>query len=103
MTHNYIKKLENYYTEKPQNLKQAIDQINYRYHLEYKNYHNASKRIIDYSPTLDSYFGLILTKKQYAYKKLAQKYIIKHNMTNYLLVEEKYSNSTKVYRILEVF
>lgn len=92
MTHN-----------KPKTLKQAIDEINLKYYEEYRNYTNASKRIIDYSPSLDSYFGLVLTKKQYAYKKLAQKYIIKNEMTNYLLIEEKYSNSTKTYRILEVF
>jgi chloramphenicol O-acetyltransferase len=84
-------------------LKQTIDEINLKYYEEYRHYHNASKRIIDYSPSLDSYFGLVLTKKQYAYKKLAQNYIKKHKITNYLLVEEKYSNSTKVYRILEVF
>lgn len=92
MTHN-----------KPKTLKQAIDEINLKYYEEYSKYTNASKRIIDYSPSLDSYFGLVLTKKQYAYKKLAQKYIIKNEMTNYLLIEEKYSNSTKTYRILEVF
>ena len=87
----------------PKTLSLKIKEINQKYYEEYRQYHNSSKRIIDYSPILDSYFGLILTKKQYSYKKLAQKYIIKNNMTNYLLVEHKYSNSTKTYIILEVF
>lgn len=84
-------------------LSKAIEQINKKYYEEYKNIHNAHKRIIDYSPTLHSFFELVLIRKQYRYKKTALNYIKKHNMTNYLLEEQQYSDYTKVFTILEVF
>jgi hypothetical protein len=84
-------------------LKQAIDEINLKYYEEYRHYHNAHKRIIDYSPTLHSFFELVLIRKQYRYKKTALNYIKNNKMTNYLLEEQQYSDSTKIYTILEVF
>lgn len=88
---------------KQREIEKAIQKINEEYRKEDMKVYNSHRRIIGYDLSLPPLLNLVLIQKEYTYKAHALKYIQKNKLTNWLLKETKYSNSTKKYTILGVY